>query len=68
MRRRWKRNICAAEVQVRISSFEGRYVMIRVKVSERENLKWLEEYCNMPLRDVRTPSDPRKSVRRENRR
>lgn len=58
----------AAEMQVRISSFEGRYVMIRAKVSERENLKWLEEYCNMPLRDVRTPSDSRKSVRQENRR
>ncbi|KYQ60628.1 hypothetical protein ALC60_00253 [Trachymyrmex zeteki] len=41
--------------------------MIRAKVSEREDLKWLEEYCNMPLRDVRTPSDSRKSVRRENR-
>ncbi|EZA58845.1 hypothetical protein X777_15014, partial [Ooceraea biroi] len=32
-----------------------------------ENLKWLEEYCNMPLRDVRTPPGSRKSVRRENR-
>lgn len=68
-RRGWQRDVRAAEAhKVRISSFEGRYVMIRAKVSERENLKWLEEYCNMPLRDVRTPSDSRKSVRRENRR
>lgn len=39
--------------------------MIRAEVSERQNLKWLEEYGNMPLRDARTPSHSRKSVRRE---